>query len=500
MSTPVTKKFLLSLSGILAFSLTCLAQLPLINSFSPNKAVAGARVVIDGSNFNTNPTGNTVFFGAVEGKVVSAAANKLEVIVPAGATLKPISVLNKTSGLIAFSKRPFIPTFSNGNSYGPTLPSNFYKPQVDFRTQNLPFSVATADIDNDGSSDIIVVNQFSNTVSIFINSGRPGAISPSSFRQRIDLPTGNNPWCVAVEDVDNDGAKDIIVANNGQPSTVSVIRNTRTQGNVEFAAKIDFPCGYAPTSISVDDIDNDGKSDIVTANRTGTVSILRNQSAPGSLSSKSFTSKVDFTLGTVLRFIAIDDIDGDGKNDLVISNEQLNTVSVFKNNTTPGSITPSAFNAKVDFVTGNNPVGVALADLDGDDKPEIITANSGGNTISILHNNATSGNISAASFGAKIDISAAEKPYSVAIADVDGDGKPDIVATNASGASKSISVYRNLYNSGAFTGASIGNRADFNVAKYPYSLAIGDINGDGIPEQVVTGYNSNVVSVLQSVL
>ncbi len=500
MSTPVSKKLFVTILGIFFFTVTCFAQLPEITSFSPLKAVAGTRVIIDGANFNADASGNVVFFGAVEGKVVSATPNKIEVIVPAGATLKPISVLNKTSGLIAFSRRPFIPTFANSNAYGSNLPANFYKPQVDFRTQNLPFSVATADVDNDGNADIVVVNQFSNSVSIFINSGRPGAISPSSFRQRIDLPTGNNPWCVAVEDVDNDGAKDIIVANNGQPSTVSVMRNTRTLGNVQFASKMDFACGYAPTSISVDDIDNDGKSEIITSNRTGTVSILHNRSLPGVLSTNSFANKVDFTLGTVLRFIALDDIDGDGKNDLVISNEQGNSVSVFKNNTTPGSINSNAFNSKTDFATGNNPVGVALADLDGDNKPEIITANSGANTISILHNNSSNGVISNGSFGSKIDISASEKPYSVAIADVDGDGRPDIVTTNASGRSNSISVYRNLYNSGAFTGASIGNRTDFNVAKYPYSLAIGDLDGDGIPEQVVTGYNTNVVSVLQSVL
>src|SRR5947207_7484184 len=85
-----------------------------------------------------------------------------------------------------------------------------------------------------------------------------------------------------------------------------------------------------------------------------------------SIPANFYKPKVDFVTGTIPFSVAISDIDGDGKPDMIVANSSSNTISVFHNTSTTGSIGASSFAAKVDFTTGNNPTIVVIADLDGD--------------------------------------------------------------------------------------------------------------------------------------
>jgi hypothetical protein len=189
---------------------------------------------------------------------------------------------------------------------------------------------------------------------------------------------------VAIGDVNGDGEPDVVVANESD-STVSVLLNTTATGSntPSFAAKVDFPTGTSPYSVAIADLNGDGKPDLAVANvGTSTVSVLLNTTATGA-TTPSFAAKVDFPTGAAPYAVAIDDLNGDGKPDLAIADEGASTVSVLLSMTAAGATTPS-FAAKLDFPTGTSPESVAIADVNGDGKPDLAIVDTSANTVSVL--------------------------------------------------------------------------------------------------------------------
>jgi hypothetical protein len=481
------------MNGILAVFLTFVAIGSAfgqtITSFTPLSAVVGATVTITGTGFDATPANNTVFFGATAATVTAATTTELTVTVPVGAIYAPLVV--QVANLTAESDAFFLPTFLAAAS---TITTASFAAPVDFATGTGPKMVAIADFDGDGKPDIAGTNYSDNTVSVYHNTATIGTIDASSFAAGVDFVTSANPEEVAVGDIDGDGKLDMVLVNVNS-GALQVYRNTSTTGNVSFATKVEFTPGTTPFSVAVGDLDGDGKPDVVVTNSTSaTLSIFRNVSTSGVINGSSLSAKVDFATGTQPYGLALGDLDGDGKPDLAVPNLPGNNISVFHNTTTSG-IDGSSFAANVDFTAGNSPRSLEFGDLDGDGKLEIAVGNYGG-TLSIYQNTSTSGTITTGSFAAKVDFTTGNSPRGIAIGDLDGDGLPEFAIANYN--APSVSVFRNTSTSGTINSGSLAAKVDFTTGTSPNDLAIGDLDGDGKPELVLPNNGSNTLSVFQN--
>jgi hypothetical protein len=345
--------------------------------------------------------------------------------------------------------------------------------------------MAIGDVDGDGKPDIIVTNQFDTSVSVYRNTAVHGSINGSSFEAPVRIKVAMRPIGIIFGDLDGDGQPDIAVTNYNSFS-ISVLRNTSTPGTISFETHVDFTTGIdsithagsGPFNIAAADINSDGKPDLVVANDVaGSVSVFQNQSSPGSMNATSFTPRIDIKTGDN-PFVTLADIDGDGNVDIITANWGNSTVSVLRNIGTAGAaIDTGTFAPRVNYTTGSNPFSVATGDLDGDGKPDLIVSNESGASVSILRNLSTSGSIS---FASKIDYTTGSGTRFTAINDLDGDGKPDIATCNR--VSNTVSVFKNNSLPGSLLFAA---KVDFTTRSFPRDIAIGDLDGDKKPDLLI---------------
>ena len=370
-----------------------------------------------------------------------------------------------------------------------------FSAKTDFTTGNTPYSVSFGDFNGDGKPDMVTANYTANTFSVLMNTTTPGASTPT-FSAATDFTTGTGPYAVALGDLNGDGKSDVAVANYDAAS-VSVFFNTTTPGasTPTFSAKTDFTTGTNPASISFNDFNGDGKSDIVVANYgSNSISVLFNTTTSGS-ATPTFSAKTDFTTGTGPYSVVTGDFNGDGKKDIAAANYDATSVSVFFNTTTTGSATPT-FSAKTDFTTGTNPSSVAIRDLNGDGKIDLAVANYGANSVSILLNTTVS-NASTPTFSAKTDFATESGPYAVTLGDINNDGRPDMAATNYT--TNKVSQYFNITTPGAST-PSFGAVSNYTVGTAPSSVTFCDLNGDGKVDMVIGNETTNNVSVFMNTM
>ena len=200
------------------------------------------------------------------------------IVIPAGTTSATIPVTvagsssnhpNKTFQMLLLggggAARSFTPSFATQQAFG---------------TGTRPISVTAADVNGDGKPDLIVANEAGNTVSVLLNTTAPGAATPS-FATQQTFATGGSPTSVTTADVNGDGKPDLIVANSGD-NTISVLLNTTAPGAAipSFASQQTFATGGSPTSVTVADVNGDGKPHLIVANSdSDTVSVLLNTTA-----------------------------------------------------------------------------------------------------------------------------------------------------------------------------------------------------------------------------
>ena len=374
---------------------------------------------------------------------------------------------------------PYVYQFTT--AVGGTGRGNFLAPATNPSSGvgNNPNSVVLGDVDGDGDLDVLTTNQNGNSVSVRLNDGTGSFTAPAT---NPDPGVGDAPISVALGDVDGDGDLDMLTANNGS-STVSVRLNDGT-GNFTAPATNPNPAvDYGPLSVALGDVDGDGDLDLLTANNnlSGTVSIRLND---GTGSFTAPATNPNPGVGHTPISVALGDVDGDGDLDLLTANYGDNTVSVRLNDGT-GSFTAPATNP--DPGVGDAPYSVALGDVDGDGDLDVLTANIGDNTVSVRLNDGT-GSFTAPATNPNPVVG--NEPLSVALGDVDGDGDLDLLTANYGDNTVSVRL-----NDGTGNFTAPATNPNPSVGSSPYSIALGDVDGDGDLDVLAANFGSNTVSV-----
>ncbi|CAF3764261.1 unnamed protein product [Adineta steineri] len=402
-------------------------------------------------------------------------------------------------------------TFVQGNAYSTGSGSR-------------PESIAVGDVNNDNQLDIVVANCYTNNVLVFIGAG------DGSFPNQRTYSTGDNSctaW-VVLDDINKDNILDIIVADYntnmmgvllGSTYMNGILEDTYSTGssphphglalgdfnhdgqldiaianydlnnvgvllgytNETFPLQTIFSTGDLsfPTSIAVDDLNNDNELDIIVANSaTENVGILYGY-GNGSFASFNMYS---IGVGSIPQAVTIGDFNNDKKLDIAVIDSGTNRVKTLINYDT------GSFRKQITFSTGTGsaPESVAVADLNNDGWLDFVSGNSGSDSMSVFLRLGNGTFFSQTTYSTGIR----SLTLGVTIADLNNDSYLDIVTANYWG--NNVGIFLG-YGDGVFT-----NQTTFYTGNYsrPTTVIARDFNNDGRLDIAVTLQSSGAIGIL----
>lgn len=310
------------------------------------------------------------------------------------------------------------------------------------------------------------------------------------------FPTGPLPHTAALGDVNNDGRPDVVVANQ-DASSVSVLLNQTSPGATtpSFAAGQDFPVQAAPDWVAIADFNGDGRNDLAVTNGfSATVSVLLNTTTVGS-GTVSFAPRLDLPVGALPRAVVAADLNGDARPDLVTAGFNDDALTVYFNST-PAGAAAATFAPRQDVPVGDGPTALAVTDFNGDGRRDLAIAHFNAGTASVLLN-ATVPGATTPQFAARVDLPVNAGPRGIVAADLNTDGRQDLAVANAGPGESgtTVSTLLNTTSPGAVT-ASFASKQDKAVGTGPIAVAAGDLNNDGRMDLAVANFASHNVPTL----
>jgi FG-GAP-like repeat/Putative metal-binding motif/Secretion system C-terminal sorting domain len=499
---------------------------PHITSFSPVSGAPGDQVTINGSGFYTVSQSNAVFFNGVKAIVNSASATQLNVTVPLGATHGKITVVDLQNQKQGSSNTYFTPTF-NPNK-GSTWTINDFEPVVS-PTGNTGLFLEFADFNGDGKLDMLE-SKTTGTAGFRVkrNDATPGTLTTTSFTSLLTVNTGQTYLeALTVADYNNDGKLDIITA--GSPGgtgtsivgTISVYINTSTVNSLTFAPPVtqsynmrnNSTCSGRVGAIQCEDLDADGYPDVVISNSNYTFggggngnncnptivgAYFKNLgiNGPVSLGVQNSIIVPSFSArNSRMTQMEIADLNQDGKKDLLFG--VRSKTFVLKNISTIGNLGTNSFViSSVALLDGDR--GIAVGDLNGDGLLDLALASRSADNVRLYRNTSTNG---AFSFATAVSVAiggdhGTVNNQSIAIGDITGDGRPEILS---GGSTPRIFLNRVTSSAAAWTTTSFAVLNGISLATNANACKIVDLDGDGRCDiAAITGNTGNIVSMRRS--
>ena len=369
---------------------------------------------------------------------------------------------------LAFSAL-FVSLMSSGAN---AQPLSFQR--TDIPTGTAPQRVAVADFNHDGIPDIVVLNSSGSSLSVLLSNG------DGTFRAPLNTTLGAYPRNMAISDVNLDGLPDVITddADNNQ---LYVLLGS---GDGTFRTPIKFE--GIDDGLAIGDFNGDGKPDLATTDFPNGKIIIWLGKGDG-----TFTNQSSVTMGNGLgsgtNAVVARDLNRDGKLDLVAVNMFLGSVSVALGNG-DGTFHPAV---NYPLEVGTNPQALAVTDINADGIPDIVVAEMPLFSVAVFLGNGDGTFKKFGFFPLASTLGPQPALFDVALGDVNGDGKPDLIVTKRS--PTNTFFVSTLLGIGDGTW---GQAQDFSTNAGASSVALADFNHDGKLDIVTATTASNGATVL----
>jgi hypothetical protein len=333
-------------------------------------------------------------------------------------------------------------------------------------------AVVVNDFNNDNYPDIAVAFYTTNNIGVLLGYGNGNFSVMMTFSTGV----GSAPYSLTVADINKDGRLDIVVANSGTDN-IGILLG---YGNGSFASTMTSSNGYGskPCYVAVADFNDDDRLDIVVINvATNNIGIIYGYG------NGSFAAMVIYLTrdGYYLNAVTVGDFNNDGKVDIAVINYNVDNVGIFL------GYGNGSFANQVTYSTGRGtrPCWVAFGDFNNDQQLDMTTANYNDNSISILLGY---GNGSFATFNGYFTGSGSMPMY-LSVNDFNNDHKLDIAVVNY-GTNTIVILFG--FGDGTFL---LGSAFSTGIGSQPNTLAVGDFNKDGRLDIAVGNPASNNVGV-----
>lgn len=275
-----------------------------------------------------------------------------------------------------------------------------------------PTSVATADFNHDGLTDILTTNISSNSLSMLLGNG------DGTFKDQVQIELSKDPRALVLEDFNGDGELDAAVACSGSDQIALLFGRP----NGKFTVGHRYAVHRTPVSIAAGDVSGDGKPDLAVALRNDKIAILLGDGTGG------FNEGPVYEYGDTPTSVALKDIDQDGRMDLAVSNggPMSSAVTIWLGNG------DGTFRNPTDYRTGKRPLVVTFADFNSDRKTDLLVINGEMDTFTTFLGNGNGTFQKGRDFGAD-----AGPVYGIA-GDFNGDQRVDVAIANVQSNNVSI--------------------------------------------------------------